>query len=446
VFDNLTQKLTGIFGRLRRKGRLSEPDVDDVMREVRVALLEADVNLKVAKEFVAHVKEKLVGQEVWESLQPDEMIVKTVHDEIIALLGDEPPRFTWNPSPPTAVLLCGLQGSGKTTSAAKLAVWLGKQGKKAMLAACDTQRPAAITQLEVLGKSIGVPVFSDHESKDPVAIARGAIAEAKRLFLDVVIVDTAGRLQIDEELMNQVRRVYDAVSPTEVLFVADSTTGQEAVNVAQAFDEKLGVTGLIFTKLDGDTRGGAVLSVRAVTGKPVRFIGVSESVDGLEPFQGDRIAQRLLGYGDLMGLVERASEAIDRAEARELEQQARSGKMDFEMMLSNFKMVRKMGSLKAVMKMLPGMSQLPPELTENISEAGLGRIEAMILSMTPQERRNPDILNASRRRRIAAGSGTSVQEINRLVKQLDGMRQQMKLITRMADAARSRRGKKAKRR
>jgi signal recognition particle subunit SRP54 len=446
VFDNLTQKLTGIFGRLRRKGRLSESDVDDVMREVRVALLEADVNLKVAKEFVAHVKEKLVGQEVWESLQPDEMIVKTVHDEILSMLGNEPPRFTWSPSPPTAVLLCGLQGSGKTTSAAKLAVWLGKQGKKVMLAACDTQRPAAITQLEILGNSIGVPVYSDHASKDPVAIARAAMAEAKRLFLDVVIVDTAGRLQIDDELMDQVRRVYDAVSPTEVLFVADSTTGQEAVNVAQAFDQKLGVTGLIFTKLDGDTRGGAVLSVRAVTGKPVRFIGVSESVEGLEPFQGDRIAQRLLGYGDLMGLVERASEAIDRAEARELEQQARSGKMDFEMMLSNFKMVRKMGSLKAVMKMLPGMSQLPPELTENISEAGLGRIEAMILSMTPQERRNPDILNASRRRRIAAGSGTSVQEINRLVKQLDGMRQQMKLITRMADAARSRRGKKAKRR
>ncbi len=446
MFENLTQKLTGIFGRLKRKGRLSESDVDDVMREVRVALLEADVNLKVAKEFVAHVKEKLVGEQVWESLQPDEMILKTVHDEIVELLGKDPPRISWSPSPPTAILLCGLQGSGKTTTAAKLAVWLEKQGKKAILAACDTQRPAAITQLEVLGESIGVPVFSDHQSKDPVDIARRAMVEAKRLFLDAVIVDTAGRLQIDEELMDQVRRVHDAVRPTEVFFVADSTTGQEAVNVAQAFDEKLGITGLIFTKLDGDSRGGAVLSVRAVTGKPVSFVGVSEGVDGLEPFMGDRIAQRLLGYGDLMGLVERAHEAIDRTEARELEEQARSGKMNFEMMLSNFKMVRKMGSLKAVMKMIPGMSQVPSEITENISEAGLGRVEAMILSMTPQERRNPDILNASRKRRVAAGSGTSVQEVNRLVKQLDSMRQQMKLITRMADAARTRHGKKAKRR
>lgn len=446
MFENLTHKLTGIFGRLRRKGRLAESEVDDLLREVRIALLEADVNLKVAKEFVAHIKEKLVGQEVWESLRPDDMILKTVHDEIVALLGDEPPRFTWSPSPPTAVLLCGLQGSGKTTTAAKLAVWLKKQGKKAMLAACDTQRPAAITQLEVLGDTIEVPVFADHQSKDPVDIARRAMAEAKRVFLDAVIIDTAGRLQIDEELMRQVSRVKDATNPTEVLFVADSTTGQEAVNVAQAFDSHLSITGLIFTKLDGDTKGGALLSVRAVTGKPVRFVGVSEAMDGLEPFRGDRIAQRLLGHGDLMGLVEKAQEAIDRQEARKVEQQARSGKVDFEMMLGQLKMVRRMGSLKAVMKMLPGMHNLPDELTEALSGAGIGRIEAMILSMTPAERRNPDILSASRRRRIAAGSGTTVQEINRLVKSLEGMRQQMKLFTRMADPARSRRDKKAKKR
>lgn len=446
MFENLTQKLTGIFGRLRRKGRLTEGDVDDVLREVRIALLEADVNLKVAKEFVGHVREKLVGQEVWESLRPDEMILKTVHDEIVLLLGDEPPRLSWSPSPPTAILLCGLQGSGKTTTAAKLAVWLKKQGKNAMLAACDTQRPAATTQLEVLGQSVGVPVFSDHQAKDPVEIAVRAMAEAKRLFLDAVIIDTAGRLQIDEELMQQVACVKDATRPTEVLLVADSTTGQEAVNVAQAFDARLSITGLIFTKLDGDARGGAVLSVRAVTGKPVRFVGVSEGMDGLEPFQGSRIAQRLLGYGDLMGLVEKAQEAIDRKEAQELEQQARAGKLDFEMMLGQFRMVRRMGSLKAVMKMLPGMHQLPDELAEAVSGAGISRIEAMILSMTPAERRNPDILNASRRRRIAAGSGTSVQEINRLVKSLEGMRQQMKLFTRMADVARSRRDKKRKRR
>jgi signal recognition particle subunit SRP54 len=439
VFENLTNKLSGIFGRLGRKGRLSESDVEDVLREVRVALLEADVNLAVAKSFVAAVKDRLLGQEVWENVKPDEMIVKTVFDELVALLGSEPPKIAWAPAPPTVILMCGLQGSGKTTTSAKLAVWLQAQGKTALLAACDTQRPAAITQLQVLGESVGAPVSADLSSKDPVAIARAAIAEARRLFLDAVIVDTAGRLQIDDALMQELQAVDRATQPTEVLFVADSTTGQEAVNVAKAFDERLGITGLIFTKLDGDTRGGAVLSVRAAMGKPVRFIGVGESTDALEPFIGDRIAQRLLGYGDLMGLVERAQVAIDREDARELEESARGGTMDFEMMLKTFKTVRKMGSLRSVLKMLPGASRLPAELLDGVGEAGMARIEAIILSMTPYERRNPDILSGSRKRRIAAGSGTSVQELNRLVKQLEQMRRQMKTVTRMADTARARR-------
>lgn len=432
MFDSLTTKLSGIFARLRRKGRLVESDVDDALREVRIALLEADVNLKVAKEFIASVKEQLVGQDILESLTPDEMILKVVFDEVVQLLGNEPPRFAWSPAPPTVVLLCGLQGSGKTTTAAKLALYLQKEGKKALLAACDLQRPAAITQLQILGNQIGLPVFADLSSKDPVAVAKKAIEEAKRLFLDVVIVDTAGRLQIDEELMKQVADVKKAVNPTEIFLVADSTTGQEAVNVALAFDERLGLTGLIFTKLDGDTRGGAVLSLRKVTGKPVRFVGVGEGTDALEPFIGERVAQRLLGYGDLMGLVERAQAAIDKTEAQELELKAKSGKFSLEDMLAQFKTIRKMGSLKSVLKLLPGAHNLPPELTENISEAGLGRVEAMILSMTTAERRNPDILDGSRKRRIAVGSGTSVQEINRLLKQFEDMRKQMKAFTRLA--------------
>ncbi len=446
MFDSLTSKLTGIFSRLKRKGRLSESDVDEALREVRIALLEADVNLKVAKDFIASAKERLVGENILESLTPDEMILKTVFDEIVGLLGDEPPKFSWSPAPPTVVLLCGLQGSGKTTTAAKLALYLQKEGKKCLMAACDLQRPAAITQLQVLGQQNGIPVYANLESRDPIQVAKAALEEAKRLFMDVLIVDTAGRLQIDDELMTQVSNVKKSVNPTEILLVADSTTGQEAVNVAQAFDEKLGLTGLIFTKLDGDTRGGAILSLRRVTGKPVRFIGIGESTDALEPFIGNRVAQRILGYGDLMGLVEKAQAAIDRSEAQELELKAKTGKFTLEDMLGQFKTIRKMGSLKGVLKLLPGAHNLPPELTENISEAGLGRVEAMILSMTITERRNPDILDGSRKRRIAAGSGTSVQEINRLLKQFEEMRKQMKALTRLAGSGKLKEKLKLRRR
>ena len=446
MFENLTEKLTGIFGRLGRKGRISESDFDDVMREVRIALLEADVNLKVVKEFISHVKEQAVGEQVWESLSPDQMVIKIVRDELVRLLGDEPPKFNWSPAPPTVILLCGLQGSGKTTTAAKLAVQLRKLGKRPMLAACDLQRPAAITQLQVLGEQTDTPVFAELNSKDPVGVAKRAIEDAKYRLCDTLIVDTAGRLQIDEELMDQIRHVRDAVRPSEVFLVADSTTGQEAVSVAEAFDQALGLTGLIFTKLDGDTRGGAVLSVRAVTGKPIRFVGIGEAVDALQPFDSARIAERILGFGDVLGLVEKAQEAIDEEQAKELEQQFKAGKMDFETLLTQFKTIKKMGSLRSIMKLLPGMSAIPKEVMEGANDGQMNRMEALILSMTPDERRNPDILSGSRKRRIAAGSGSTVEEVNRLVKALDEMQRQMKQFSKMARFQKSLKSKKARRR
>ena len=444
MFDKLTQTLSGVFGRLGRKGRITESDVEEALREVRIALLEADVNLNVAKEFIASIKAKVTGQDVLESLTPDQTIIKIVYDEVVNLLGEGQTRFNWSPSLPTVVLLCGLQGSGKTTTAAKLALWLQKQGKKPVMVACDLQRPAAIKQLQVLGQDNGIPVFSGIDAKDPVLVAKQSIEAAKSKLHDVVILDTAGRLQIDEPLMQELQAIKNAASPSEVLLVADSTTGQEAVSVAKSFDERLDLSGLIFTKLDGDTRGGAVLSVRMMTGKPVRFIGTGESADALEPFTGERVAQRILGYGDILTLVEKAQEAIDRKEAKELEEKAFTGKFNFEDMLHQFKTIRKMGSFKSVLKLIPGMNQVPPEMLENINESGLGRVEAMILSMTREERQNPDILNASRRRRIAAGSGTSVQEVNRLTKQLEEMRKQMKSLSKMRDLARVKKAKNRK--
>ena len=432
MFENLSEKMTGIFGRLRRKGRISESEVDDVMREVRIALLEADVNLAVAKQFIAAVKEKAIGEEVWESLSPDQMVIKFVRDELIALLGEEPPRFEWSPSPPTVILLCGLQGSGKTTTAAKLAVYLKKQGKKPLLAACDVRRPAAAEQLIVLGNEVGVPVFADIESKDAVSVAGRSIDEAKRIFCDTLVVDTGGRLQIDEEMMDEIRRIREVIRPSEVLLVADSTTGQEAVSVAKSFDETLGLTGLIFTKLDGDARGGAVLSVRAVTGRPVRFVGVGEGTDALEPFHGRRIADRILGYGDVLGLIERVEEAVEKDEIQDIQAQLKSGRMDFDSLLAQFRTIKRMGSLRSLLKLLPGGSQIPKEMLDQADGAGMARAEAIMLSMTPRERRNPDILSGSRKRRITAGSGASVEEVNRLIKGLNEMQRQMKRLTRSA--------------
>ena len=427
MLDSLTRKLAGILSGLRGKGRLSEDDVSEMLREVRVALLEADVNFAVAKGFIAKVKEKAVGEDVFGSLTADQTIIKIVRDELTEMLGTAPPRFNYNPSPPTVILMCGLQGSGKTTTTAKLAKWLLSQGKKPMLAACDIQRPAAIKQLEVLGEQVGVPVFAKMDGSSPVQIAKEALARCKHLMLDVLIVDTAGRLQVDQALMKELHQIYETTNPSEVFLVLDSTTGQEAVHVAEAFHKEVNLTGAIFTKLDGDTRGGAILSVRAATGVPVRFIGVGEQVDALDTFHPDRMAQRIIGMGDIMGIIERAELVIDKDEAEGIENKMMRGNLDFNDMLQTFRMMKKMGPMKNILKMVPGLSTaIPEEAFDKINDKDTGRIEAIILSMTPKERGNPDIINGSRRKRIAAGSGTTVEEVNNLLKQFYGSRRGMK--------------------
>ncbi len=429
---------------LRRKGRLSESDVAEMLREVRVALLEADVNFDVAKRFIARVREKAVGEDVFGSLTADQTVIKIVRDELTELLGgSSPSRFRWASSPPTVVLLCGLQGSGKTTTAAKLAKWMQAQGKKPMLAACDIQRAAAVRQLEVLGESVGVPVHTGAAGQDPVAIARSALERCRHLLLDVLIIDTAGRLQVDEALMKELEAIVKATQPTEVLLVVDATTGQEAVNVARTFHERVELTGAIFTKLDGDARGGAVLSVREATGVPVRFIGVGEQTSALEPFHADRMAQRILGMGDILGIIERAEQAMEAEDVESLESKLKGGSFDFNDMLQQFRMVRKMGPLQNVLKMIPGLgAQIPEAELNKVDDRQLSRIEAIILSMTPAERANPDIINGSRRKRVASGSGTSVEEVNNLVRQLYEMRRQMKQLAKLQ----KRLGKRGRRR
>ncbi|HVL39888.1 MAG TPA: signal recognition particle protein [Fimbriimonadaceae bacterium] len=443
MLDNLTKRLSGIFSGLRSKGRLSESDVNDMLREVRVALLEADVNFQVAKSFIASVKEKATGEGVFESLTADQTIIKIVRDELTELLGGEPPRFNWSPSPPTVVVLCGLQGSGKTTTAAKLSKWLQKQGKRPMLAACDIQRPAAITQLQVLGEQVDVPVYAKTDGTKPAQIAREALERARHLMLDVLIVDTAGRLQVDEPLMKELVDVVAAVKPQETLLVLDATTGQEAVNVAQAFHAQVQVSGAVFTKLDGDTRGGAVLSVKAATGVPIRFIGIGEAIEALDQFYPDRMAQRILGFGDILGIIEKAELAIDKEEAKGLESKIKGGHLDFNDMLMQFKTMRKMGPLQNVLKMIPGLgSQIPQEALESINDGHVNKIEAIILSMTPKERSNPDIINGSRRKRIAAGAGTNVEQVNALIKQLYEMRRSMKQISKLQSRMMKRGGRR----
>lgn len=439
MLDNLTRRLSGIFSGLRRKGRLTEDDVNTMLREVRVALLEADVNFAVAKEFVAKIKEQAVGEEVYGSLSADQTLIKIVRDELVNLLGESDTPVNWSPSPPTVVLMAGLQGSGKTTTCAKLARFFLKQNKKVLMAACDLQRPAAIKQLQVLGEQVGAPVYapgSDGVSAttDPVSVAKGALAHAKHYFLDVVILDTAGRLSIDEELMGELAQISKATGPSETFLVLDSTTGQEAVNVAEAFHSKLRLTGAIFSKLDGDARGGAVLSVRSATGVPVRFIGVGEQTDALEGFYPSRMAERILGMGDVLGIIEKAEEAFQGEEENMLDMQTkmRTGKIDFNDLLQQMRMVRKMGPIKNVMKLMPGMATALPEgALESIDEKQIDRIQAIVLSMTPKERSNPDIINGSRRKRIARGSGTSQEDVNRLIDQLYQMRKGMKQMSKM---------------
>ncbi len=424
MFDQLSDRLNAIFSRLTGRGRLSESDVNEVMREVRIALLEADVSLSAAKEFVNKVKEKAIGADVMASLSPAQTIVKIVHDELVELLGGAQARLHFSDAPPSVIMLVGLQGSGKTTQAGKLALRLKEQGRRSMLVAADVYRPAAIAQLQTLGKQIDLPVFEQGQS-DPVKIAREGVAEARRLGLSTVIVDTAGRLQIDEELMVELERIKATVNPKEILLVADAMTGQEATNIAKTFHERLGITGVILTKMDGDTRGGAALSIYKVTGAPIKFVGVGEKLSALEPFYPDRLASRILGMGDVLTLIERTQSVYSTEQAKELEKKLLKQQFTLDDFLEQMRQVRKMGSMTDILKMIPGISRALPKDFE-IPEADIKRIEAIICSMTRRERQNPDLLNGSRRKRIAGGSGTQVSDVNRLVKRFEEARKMMK--------------------
>ena len=424
AFEGLTQKLQNALGKMTGKGKLSEQDVKEGMREIRMALLEADVNYAVAKDFIKRVTEKCVGQEVLSSLTPSQQVMKIVSEELTATMGTNLAKLTWSSSVPTIYMLCGLQGAGKTTMAAKLAGYLQKQGKKVMLAACDIYRPAAIKQLQVVGEQVGAMVY-EKGTQDPVKTALEAIEQARYYGRDVLIIDTAGRLHIDIELMDELARIRDAVHPQEILLVVDAMTGQDAVNVAQTFNEKLNVDGVILTKLDGDTRGGAALSVRAVTGKPIKFSGIGEKLTEIEPFYPDRMASRILGMGDMMTLIEKAGEAIEDQDVSKTDALARrleKGKFDLEDFLEQMQSMKKMGGLKSMLSMLPGLSGKDIDIDEN----AMKKPEAIIRSMTKKERRNPEILNASRRRRIAAGSGTTVQDVNQLIRNFENARNMIK--------------------
>ena len=426
AFEGLTQRLQQAFGKMRGKGKLTEEDVKLVMREVRMALLEAYVNYKVVKDFVKKTTERCVGLEVMESLSAQQQVVKVVNEELTALMGGSNARLQYSSSPVTVFMLCGLQGAGKTTMAAKLGNWLKKDGKRPLLVACDIYRPAAIKQLQVVGAQVGVPVF-ERGTQDPVATAKEAVEFARSHQHDVVILDTAGRLHIDEALMDELARVREAVHPTEILLTIDAMTGQDAVNVASTFNEKLEITGVILTKLDGDTRGGAALSVRAVTGKPIKFAGTGEKLGDIEPFHPDRMASRILGMGDVMTLIEKAQEniQIDEQEAAGLARKMKNADLTLEDFLAQMQQIKKMGPLSGILKMLPGMSNIGDI---DIPDDAMNKPEAIIRSMTPRERRHPEILNASRRRRIAAGSGTTVQDVNQLIRQFEEAKKQMKMV------------------
>ena len=425
AFEGLSEKLQGALRKMTGKGKLTEQNVKEGMREVRMALLEADVNYAVAKDFIKKVTEKCVGQEVLASLTPGQQVIKIVSEEMTELMGGSNARLTWSSSLPTIYMLCGLQGAGKTTMAAKLAGYLLKQGKKPMLAACDIYRPAAIKQLQVVGEQVKVPVF-EKGTQDPVKTAKEAVEYARYYGRDVLIIDTAGRLHIDTELMDELARIKEAVKPQEILLVVDAMTGQDAVNVAKAFNEKLSVDGVILTKLDGDTRGGAALSVRAVTGKPIKFSGIGEKLTDIEPFHPDRMASRILGMGDVLTLIDKASEAFDEHDVDKLARKARTADLTLEDFLEQMQSMKKIG-LKSMIEMLPGMSGKDIDVDEN----AMKKPEAIIRSMTPKERRNPGILNASRRKRIAAGSGTTVQDVNQLIRQFEQSKQLMKQMTQM---------------
>ncbi len=424
MFQSLVEKMSAALKKFRNKGKLTEADVKAGMRDIKLALLEADVNFKVVKDFVAKVSERAVGNEVLESLLPAQQIVKIVNEELISLMGGTVAKLETAPRAPTVILMCGLQGSGKTTHSAKLALRLKKQGKNPLLVACDVYRPAAIKQLQVVGGQAGCAVF-EKGTQDPVKTAAEALAHARKFGFDPVIIDTAGRLHIDEALMEELKNIKEKVSPTEILLVVDAMTGQDAVNVAKSFNDLLDITGVILTKMDGDTKGGAALSVKYVTGKPIKFVGTGEKLDCLDPFYPDRMASRILDMGDTLALIEKAEQAYDEKQAAELERKMREGSFTLNDFLDQFKQLKSMGSMESLMSMLPGMNSGKMKDLK-IDEKQLDRTEAIILSMTMKERNRPELLNSSRKRRIAAGSGTSVEDVNRVLKQYEQTRQLMK--------------------
>ncbi|MBQ5747061.1 MAG: signal recognition particle protein, partial [Clostridia bacterium] len=425
MFQSLTDKISDAFKKFKNKGKLTESDVKEGMREIKLALLEADVNFKVVKAFINKVSERAVGSEVLESLLPAQQIVKIVNEELTAIMGEKHEKLEISSKPPTVVMMCGLQGAGKTTHAAKLALLMKKQGKTPLLVACDVYRPAAIKQLHVVGEQVGAKVYSNEGEKDPVKIAKEGVKLAEREGYDLVFIDTAGRLHIDEVLMHELEEIKSAVNPTEILLVIDAMLGQDAVNVAEHFNSLLDITGVILTKLDGDTRGGAALSVRHVTGKPIKYIGTGEKLDNIEAFHPERMASRILGMGDVLSLIEKAQDAFDEKKALELEKKIRQQTFTLSDYLDQFSQLKNMGNLESIIGMIPGMK--PGALKDaKVDEKQLARQEAIILSMTEKERENPDILNSSRKKRIAAGSGTSVEEINRLLKQFNQIKELMK--------------------
>ncbi|MBI3925818.1 MAG: signal recognition particle protein [Armatimonadetes bacterium] len=429
MFESLSERISGIIKKLKGRGKLTEEDVQAALREVRRALLEADVSLPVVRDFVNDVRNRAVGEELWKSLTPGQLVVKHVRDALIELMGGEAARLEIASSPPTVIMLVGLNGSGKTTTAGKLALHLKKAGHRPLIAATDVYRPAAIQQLEVLGRQLDVPVFQMGDSTSPVHISRSAVKHAESQGHDVVIVDTAGRLHVNQELMDELAETRDELHPHEVLLVVDAMTGQDAVTMAQTFSDQIGLTGIIMTKLDGDARGGAALSVRRVTGKPIKFIGTGEKPTALEPFHPDRMAGRILGMGDVLGLIEKAEQAMDEDQAAELERKFREDSFNLEDFLEQLQQVRKLGPIGDLLKMLPGVGNNPQLRDLQVDEKQFRRIEAIIQSMTPEERRDPDLLNASRKRRVAKGCGSDVSDINRLLKHYTMMKKMMRSLT-----------------
>lgn len=434
IFESLSDRLQATFKKLRGHGKLTEDDINEAMREVRMALLEADVNFKVVKQFIKTVKERAIGQDILETLTPAQVVIKIVDEELTKLMGGTQSRLNISPKPPTVIMMVGLQGAGKTTSAGKLGLALKKQGKRPLLVAADIYRPAAITQLQVLGKQLDIPVFSMEQGTDAVTIAKSSIGYSQSHACDVVIIDTAGRLQIDEKLMQELRDIKSEVHPHEILLVVDAMTGQESVNVAQAFNDALGLDGVVMTKLDGDARGGAALSVKAVTGVPIKFIGLGEKLEPLEPFHPDRMASRILGMGDVLSLVEKAQATFDMEEAKKMEKKLRKDEFTLDDFLAQMQQVKKLGSLDNILGLIPGMGGLKKQLAgQDIDLDGkeMRQIEAIIKSMTPKERANITIINGSRRKRIAMGSGTRVQDVNKLLKQFGEMKKMMKKMKKM---------------